>query len=93
MLSTPISPALAAALLISSVPKAFAGKVVPCAVGSGNDNGCSYCEDDKGINVTPWSSATAESHFDMPNAASKTGGGYDVWWVSSASTLNSYTHP
>lgn len=80
MLSTPISPALAAALLISLVPKAFAGKVVPCAVGSGNDNGCSYCEDDKGINVTPWSSATAESHFDMPNAASKTGGGYDVWW-------------
>ena len=86
MPATRLSSALAAAVLASLIPRAFADKIIPCALGSGTENGCSYCEDNLGINVTAWSSATADPHFDMANAASKTGGGYDVWWVSSATS-------
>ena len=76
---------LAILVLLASGRVALAGNsvAIPCAVGSGSENGCSYCNDDKGIEVESWDQATIIGDFDFPEAGSKTGGGYDVWWVSS----------
>lgn len=85
MLGKALSPGLIAAGLLSLAHVAVAEgpEVIPCAIGSGSENGCSFCEKDKAIAVTPWMDATRSPNFDMPNAASQTGGGYNVWWVSS----------
>ncbi|PVI07522.1 hypothetical protein DM02DRAFT_666829 [Periconia macrospinosa] len=56
-------------------------KITPCAKGSGNEsNGCSQCSSDKAIEVTPWENATYVKDFHLEKAASRNGGGYNVWW-------------
>jgi hypothetical protein len=82
---TAFSRHLAILVLLASGRVALAGNsvAIPCAVGSGSDNGCSYCDNDLGIEVKSWDQAKIVPNFDFPDAGAKSGGGYDVWWVSS----------
>lgn len=66
------------------MPTSFAAnsKVLPCALGNGAETPCDSCDESKAIEVTPWSSATWDKDFTMPEAASQSGPGYDVYWVS-----------
>ena len=77
-LSTPT----ALALFASFTGYASAAQIIPCSAGAGTDNGCGGCAHDKAVDVAAWSSATHVDNFDLPDAAAKEGGGYDVWWVS-----------
>ncbi|KAF2268263.1 hypothetical protein CC78DRAFT_530184 [Lojkania enalia] len=80
MLGTALSPGFVVASLMALTHVALAGEIIPCALGSGESNGCSYCEDDKAIKTGPWFKATKVASFHMENAAAQVGGGYDVWW-------------
>jgi hypothetical protein len=69
-------------ILLTRVVCAQNSKAIPCALGSGPNNGCSYCEEEKAVEVTSWDAATLSSNFDLPQASVQGGGGYNVWWVS-----------
>ncbi|KAF1954849.1 hypothetical protein CC80DRAFT_493599 [Byssothecium circinans] len=75
-----IALALSIATILVQPGHAANSRIVPCAMGFGEDNGCSYCEGNKSIEVTSWDQPTTVKNFNMESAASKSGAGYDVWW-------------
>lgn len=60
-------------------PVVFGGWVIPCNNGSGVENGCGGCDQSKKIGSAAWFTATPVTGFNLPGAAAKLGGGYDVW--------------
>ncbi|KAF2636821.1 hypothetical protein P280DRAFT_483421 [Massarina eburnea CBS 473.64] len=75
---------LALAISIATISiqpiQAINWRIIPCAKGFGDDNGCTSCSRNNSIAITSWDNATTVKNFHMESAASKSGAGYDVWW-------------
>jgi hypothetical protein len=91
MLGTIISLAASTTAILIFLPAVSAehSRAIPCAAGQGENSPCDFCDESKAIEVTAWHSATWVRNFTLPNAPARSGGGYDVYWVSANSTLPS----